>query len=265
MNEQAKKPLQRKQITVVPTKADLVQTACEIIAAAAAMSIGRRRYFRIALAGGSTPRDIYAALAADPYIDWRFWQIFWSDERCVAPSSPDSNYRMAKATLLDRLATPPPFVVRMAGDSEPDAAAADYARAVRELVPANPRSGAGDLPRFDIVLLGMGADGHTASLFPHTPALDERDRLVVSNPGPPPHTMRLTFTYPLINASRRILVLVSGAEKAETLRAVLEGPQDIAHYPSQGLAPLDGTLIWLADQAAGSLLTAPGAQGSAAG
>ncbi len=255
MNQPARQPESRKQVTVVPTQADLVQTACEIITAAAALSIGRRRYFRIALAGGSTPRAVYATLAADPYIDWRFWQIFWGDERCVPPTSPDSNYHMAKTALLDRLATPPPFVVRMAGDGEPDAAAADYERAVRELTPANPRSGAGDLPRFDLVLLGMGADGHTASLFPHTPALDEQRRLVVSNPGPPPHTNRLTFTYPLINAARRMLVLVSGAEKAATLRAVLEGPRDVQSLPSQGLAPVDGTLIWLVDQAAGALLT----------
>lgn len=254
-NQPAKQPISRRQVTVTPTQADLVQAACTIITAAAALSIGRRRYFRIALAGGSTPQGVYAALAADPDIDWRFWQIFWSDERCVPPTSPDSNYRMAKAALLDRLATPPPFVVRIAGDGEPDAAAADYERAVRELVPPNPRSAAGSLPRFDLVLLGMGADGHTASLFPHTPALTEERRLVVSNPGPPPHTARLTFTFPLINAARRTLVLVSGAEKAATLAAVLEGPQNVATLPSQGLAPRDGTLIWLADQAAAAQLT----------
>ncbi len=254
-NQPAKQPISRRQVTMAPSQADLVQTACEIITAAAALAIGRRRYFRIALAGGSTPRSVYAALAADPYIDWRYWQIFWSDERCAPPTSPDSNYRMAKEALLDRLTTPPPFVMRMAGEGDPDAAAADYERAVRELTPPNPRSGAGDLPRFDLVLLGMGADGHTASLFPHTPALEERTRLVVSNPGPPPHTRRLTFTFPLINAARRTLVLVSGAEKAATLQAVLEGPQDVQQLPSQGLAPMDGALIWLVDQAAGALLS----------
>ncbi|MFN3333274.1 MAG: 6-phosphogluconolactonase, partial [Caldilinea sp.] len=137
-------------VRVTPTADDLAHVACEIIAAAATASIGRRRFFRIALAGGSTPRAVYRLLADDPYMDFRRWQIFWSDERCVPPTSPESNYRMAKETLLDRLAEPPALVFRMAGEGDPDAAALAYERAVRELVPPNPAAGTGETPRFDL-------------------------------------------------------------------------------------------------------------------
>ena len=193
------------------------------------------------------------ALAAGENLNWERWQIFWSDERCVPPTSPDSNYRMAKETLLDPLAhrnAAPRMVVRLAGEGDPEAAAAAYERAVRETVPANPNSGAGQLPRFDLILLGMGADGHTASLFPHTAALAETERLVVANPVPKLDTTRLTFTFPLINAARRVLVLVAGADKAPALHEVLAGPRDPDLYPSQRLHPVDGAVTWLVDAAA---------------
>ncbi|MFN3982397.1 MAG: 6-phosphogluconolactonase [Caldilinea sp.] len=237
-------------VRVTPTADDLAHVACEIIAAAATASIGRRRFFRIALAGGSTTRAVYRLLADDPYMDFRRWQIFWSDERCVPPTSPESNYRMAKETLLDRLAEPPALVFRMAGEGDPDAAALAYERAVRELVPPNPAAGTGETPRFDLILLGMGADGHTASLFPGSPALAEQERLVVATAAPTGQP-RLTFTYPLINAARRVLILVSGAEKAATLRAVRTQPPDPNRYPVQGVNPVRGNLTWLVDAAAG--------------
>lgn len=237
-------------VRVTPTADDLAHVACEIIAAAATASIGRRRFFRIALAGGSTPRAVYRLLADDPYMDFRRWQIFWSDERCVPPTSPESNYRMAKEMLLDRLSEPPALVFRMAGEGDPDAAALAYERAVRELVPPNPAAGTGETPRFDLILLGMGADGHTASLFPGSPALAEQARLVVATAAPTGQP-RLTFTYPLINAARRVLILVSGAEKAATLRAVRTQPPDPNRYPVQGVNPVRGNLTWLVDAAAG--------------
>lgn len=236
-------------VEVAPTADTLAHIACELIAAAATASIGRRQFFRIALAGGSTPRAVYRLLAEDPYMDFQRWQVFWSDERCVPPTSAESNYRMAKEELLDRLAEPPALVFRMAGEGDSDAAALAYERAIRELVPPNPSAGTGDTPRFDLILLGMGADGHTASLFPGTPALHERTRLVVANPAPTGQ-MRLTFTYPLINAARRVLILVSGAEKAATLRAVLKGPHDPMHYPVQGVQLVRGNLTWLVDRGA---------------
>ncbi|MCS6828182.1 MAG: 6-phosphogluconolactonase [Caldilinea sp.] len=237
------------QVEVAPSAEDLAHVACELIAAAATASIGRRQFFRVALAGGSTPRAVYRLLAQDSYMDFRRWQIFWSDERCVPPTSPESNYRMVKEELLDRLAEPPALVFRMAGEGDPDAAALAYERAVRELVPPNSAAGTGDTPRFDLILLGMGVDGHTASLFPGTPALHERVRLVVANPAPTGQ-MRLTFTYPLINAARRVLILVSGAEKAATLRAVFTGPHDPVRYPVQGVRLVRGNLTWLVDKAA---------------
>ena len=240
----------RRSVEVVPTADDLARVACEIITAAASASIGRRRYFRIALAGGSTPQAVYRLLADDPYMDFTGWQIFWSDERCVPPTSPESNYAMAKAALLDRLARPPALVFRMAGEGDPDAAAISYERAVRELVPPNPAVVTGQTPRFDLVLLGMGADGHTASLFPGTAALDEQERLVVANHVPQLATTRLTFTYPLINAARRVLILVSGEAKAAALRNVLAGSQDEHRFPVQGVQLRRGNLTWLVDQAA---------------
>lgn len=236
-------------VEVAPTAADLAHIACELIAAAATASIARRQAFRIALAGGSTPRAVYELLAADPYMDFSRWQVFWSDERCVPPTDAQSNYRMAKTALLDRLATPPTLVLRMAGEGEPDAAALAYARAVRELVLPNPGAGTGDTPRFDLILLGMGADGHTASLFPGMPVLSEMAQIVAATTAPTGQP-RLTFTYPLLNAARRVLILVSGAEKAATLRAVRQEPHDPNRYPVQGVQLIKGNLTWLVDAAA---------------
>ena len=170
-------PEMRREIQIVPSPQALTQVASELITAAAALAIGQRQFFRIALAGGSTPKAIYATLAADAFIDWRPWQIFWSDERCVPPTAPESNYRMAKEAFLDRLTTPPRWVLRMAGEGDPAAAAVAYERSVLELVPANPAAGTGYVPRFDLILLGMGSDGHTASLFPYTSALAETHRI----------------------------------------------------------------------------------------
>ncbi len=243
----------RQNLEVVPTPTDQALVAQQLIAAAANVSIGKRGYFRVALSGGATPRPIYEALAAGENLNWERWQIFWSDERCVPPTSPESNYRLVKETLLEplaRRALAPRVVVRMAGEGDPEAAAADYERAVRESVPANPKSGAGDLPRFDLLLLGIGADGHTASLFPYTPAVDERDRLVAPNFVPKLGVTRLTFTFPLLNAARRVLVVVNGASKAPALREILAGPPDPQRLPSQLLHPVDGTLTWLVDEAA---------------
>jgi len=157
---------------------------------------------------------------------------------------------MAKTALLDRLDEPPALVFRMAGEGDPDAAALAYERTVRELVPPNPAAGTRETPRFDLILLGMGADGHTASLFPGSPALAEQERLVVATAAPTGQP-RLTFTYPLLNAARRVLILVSGAEKAATLRAVLKEPHDPNRYPVQGVELVRGNLTWLVDAAAG--------------
>ena len=250
-------PLKRREQTeVVPNKEALVNVACELITAAAALSIGRRGFFRLALSGGSTPRAVYAALARDGDIDWRRWHLFWGDERPVAPDHADSNYHMVKETLLDKLDIQPGIVMRMLGEVDPAAAAASYEGTVRELAPANYRALTGSLPRFDMILLGMGDDGHTASLFPRTAALDEVERLVVANEVPQLGVTRLTFTAPLINASRRVLFLVSGAEKSGVLRDVITGPTDPHRLPSQLIHPVAGNLIWLVDREAFSAIDA---------
>lgn len=155
---------------------------------------------------------------------------------------------MVKETLLDQIPIQPGIVMRMLGEADPAAAAASYSSAIEELVPANYDAITGGVPRFDMILLGMGTDGHTASLFPSTPALHETDQWVVANPVPQLNTTRLTFTIPLINASRRVLVLVSGAEKAAKLQEVLTGPVDTDRLPSQSIHPIAGNLVWLVDE-----------------
>lgn len=254
--ESAAKAAQQTQrrIEVVPNEADLVRVASELINAAALISIAQRNAFRIALAGGSTPRPLYEHLAEDPDIDWRKWHIFWGDERAVPPTDPESNYAMARASLLDHLKTPPGLVVRVPAELAPVEAALRYEQSIRELIPSVNTEEAGFVPRFDMIVLGMGDDGHTASLFPFTEALQETTRLVVANPVPQLNTTRITFTYPLLNAARRVLVLVSGIKKAEALRDVISGKHQPDGLPIQGLNPVDGQTVWLVDEAAFSMI-----------
>lgn len=252
-------PMKRHEhVEVVDDLDALVQVSRELITAAAAISIGRRGFFRLALAGGTTPMPVYRALAEDPDIDWRRWQLFFGDERTVPPEHPDSNYRMVREALVDRLPVQP-LVLRIPAEAEPDVAAESYALTVQKMVPGNARAVGTNTPRFDMILLGMGGDGHTASLFPHTPALDETERWVVANPVPQLDTTRITFTIPLINAARRVLFLVSGADKADMLRQVLAGPFEPARLPSQSIHPPVGNLVWLVDEAAYSAIEAEAA------
>jgi len=244
------------KIVVTQDRETLVQAACDLVLAAAQAAIAERGRFTLALAGGSTPRPLYQRLAATPGIDWRRWFLFFGDERTVPPDHAESNYRMVKEAWLDPLMQAGsdflPAVFRMAGEEAPVAASFVYAKEIQENVPADPAAGTGQRPRFDLILLGMGADGHTASLFPGTVALHERRRLVVANVAPQLATTRLTVTYPLLNAARAILFLVSGADKAPALRAVLGKEDQRLRYPSQGVKPRRGTVTWLVDAAAGS-------------
>lgn len=225
------------------------------IGSAATADHGR---FAVALSGGSTPRATFAALACEPLrgaLDWSKLAVFWSDERAVPPDDPQSNYGMARAALLDRVAVPAGAVHRMPADHDDlDMAAAEYEREVRREL----HDGAGGVPRFDLVMLGMGDDGHTASLFPETAALEERERLVVANFVPKLDANRLTFTPRLIDAAANVLFLVAGAAKAETLHAVLEGPRQPRRYPSQLVVPERGTLYWYVDRAAAAGLIGGG-------
>ncbi len=213
--------------------------------------------FDVCLAGGSTPRAIHAQLVARRRaLDWARPRFFFGDERAVGPEHADSNYRMARETLFDPLGVPAAHVHRMEGEAASlSAAAADYATTLREHVFAKRADG---VPAFDLMLLGLGADAHTASLFPRTEALWERERLVVPNTVPGQAHARLTVTLPVVNAARRVLCVVVGATKAAALARVLEGEHDVSLWPAQGIAPHPGQLTWLVDAAAASALSGAG-------
>lgn len=197
----------------------------------------------IALSGGSTPRKMHEILARKERIDWANVHIFWGDERTVPPDDPQSNYRMAKETLLDRVGVPDANVHRMRGEIDPDEAASQYEEEIRSIF----RLAAGEIPRFDVIVLGMGSDGHTASLFPDTEALQEEQRLVVANYVPQLETTRITLTYPVINNARLVLFLVAGDDKAGAVSQCMTGTE----LPPAGLVqPEDGVVCWLFDSEA---------------
>ena len=216
-----------------------------------------RRRFLVALSGGSTPRALHQSLVAHyrDLIPWDRVQVFWSDERCVPPDDVESNYRMARETLLEQVPLPTANIHRMPGERKDyDAAAADYAAELRRVSGVAPEAA----PRFDLILLGIGPDGHTASLFPGSPALRESSRLVVANRGTKPPPQRLTFTYPLLNNARQVMFLVAGEEKAEALRDVLSGQASIEERPAVGVRPAAGEVIWMVDRAAMRLVEQDG-------
>jgi 6-phosphogluconolactonase len=210
--------------------------------------------FTVALSGGSTPRSMFQHLASEPLRDtvpWSSILFFWSDERSVGPDHPDSNYRLASTVLLTHVPVPAENIFRMRGEADDlDAAAREYESTLLRVVPSKE-----GLPRLDLVLLGMGADGHTASLFPGTTALDVNDRVVVSNYVEKLSTSRLTLTARAINAARNVRFLVGGADKAPALRAVIEGPLEPRVYPSQLIHPTDGSLLWMTDESAAAQLS----------
>jgi len=241
-----------QQVHIFPNKEALADATAQRVITSFRAAMQERGYFNIALAGGSTPRLLYARLAQAPRtlaLDWSRVNVFWSDERAVPLDHENSNYRLAREAL-QQLPIPKENVHPMYGHSaDLQAAARLYERVLRSTVP-------GDPPRFDVVLLGVGPDGHTASLFPHSPQLTA-DGLVAATPPAPltPHVERLTFTYQLINAAAQVLVLVAGADKASIMTRVLQGPQDLQILPSQGIAPANGTAQWLLDRDAASELT----------
>lgn len=239
---------------VLPDPAAVAEEGARVFRDAAREAILRSGAFRVALSGGSTPRALYTRLAAPPFrgeIDWKSVLFLWGDERCVPPGDPRSNYRMAREALLDPLGIAPGAVVRIEGERPPEEAAAEYERALRE------RFAGEDPPRFDLVFLGMGADGHTASLFPKSPALSERRRFAVASRAPDPPEPRVTLTYPVVNAARRIVFLVTGAGKSGVVRCLLERRRGWQDLPASGVAPCDGKLLWLLDREAASQLESP--------
>ncbi len=242
-----------KHIRILPDPAALAQAAAQQIVERAQAAVATQQRFTIALSGGSTPRAVYELLARPPYreqMPWAATYVFWSDERAVPPDDASSNYRMACEALLQHVPLPKDHIKPILSQGENlDAAAQHYARVIQSFVPGSP-------PRFDLVLLGMGPDGHTASLFPHSPALAVTDALVTATPVAPlsPHVRRITFTRTLINAAAAVLFMVAGADKTATLHQVLEGPAQPEMFPSQFVAPVAGTLTWLIDRAAAQQL-----------
>lgn len=249
----------RGQVQVVKDSSDLAQAAAELLANTVQDAVAQRGKAFIALSGGSTPKQMGALLAREPFrsaIPWDKVEVFWGDERCVPLGSPDSNAGEAMRGYLDSVGIPRENVHPWLTDPDASGAAAlEYE--------VNLRSAFGDetgVPRFDLVLLGMGDDGHTASLFPHTAALQAQIPLTVANFVPKLDADRLTLTRPVLNAGRRIVFLVGGPGKAEMLETVLQGEIDTNARPAQSIAPSapDGTLTWLVDTSAAARLARPG-------
>jgi 6-phosphogluconolactonase len=233
------------------TPQELFAAAAEEVIRAANEAVAVSGRFTIALSGGSTPKNLNTLLAtnARTSLPWDRMFFFWGDERHVPPSDPESNYRMAEETLLSKVPVPRANVFRIPAEN-PDAAAAAlaYEETLRKFFALQ----AGEFPRFDLILLGMGPDGHAASLFPGTAALQEKSRLVVANWVEKFKTDRITLTLPVLNAARCVIFLVSGTEKAAALHEVLETDAPGGQYPSKLVRPTDGKLIWLVDRAAAS-------------
>ena len=241
-------------IETFPTPETLADAVARHIVARAAEAISATGRFTLALAGGSTPRAGYLRLAtrdSRPELDWQRTHVLWGDERCVPPDDLRSNYRMAKEALLDRVPIPADQIHRIRGEDDPEKAAADYERELRALLGSE---------GLDLVLLGLGEDGHTASLFPGQAAVRETTGWVVAVPAPDGTMWRVTLTPAVLNTARNVSLVVSGASKAARLQQVLEGPFTPDVLPAQAIQPTQGRLTWMVDAAAAGRLrpeTAP--------
>jgi 6-phosphogluconolactonase len=243
-----------KEIRILTTPQELFAAAAEEVVHRAGEAVTQHGRFTICLAGGSTPKSLYNLLASNARtaLPWDRTFFFWGDERHVPPNSPDSNYRMAEEAMLSKIPVTAGNVFRIPTENPDAAAAADtYEKMLQKFF----QTSAGGLPSFDLILLGMGPDGHTASLFPGTSALHEGSRLVVANWVEKLKTHRITLTLPVLNAGRCVAFLVSGTDKAVVLKTVLEGDAPGEQYPAKLVRPEDGELIWFLDRAAASGLT----------
>jgi 6-phosphogluconolactonase len=238
----------------------VAKAACDEVIARAQAAIAARGFFAVSLSGGSTPKRLYELLAersiasGHKAIDWRSVQLFFGDERCVPPDHPDSNYRMVREALIGRVPIAAENVHRIKGETaDPHLAASEYQQQLVDFFSLRKRTLSG-LPRFDVVLLGMGPDGHTASLFPGTPAVREQTKWVCAPLVPKLSAHRITLSAPVLSNGERITFLVAGADKAETLKRVIQGPFQPDVLPSQLIRPTDGQLTWLIDEAAARLV-----------
>ncbi len=243
-------------IRVVVNAEELSLKAAEEFVHRAEEAVQARGIFTIALAGGSTPKSLYTLLASNTasfreQVPWNKVHFFWGDERHVPPDHPDSNYRMVQERLLSQVPVPPENVHRIfTENSDPGKAADEYEQVLHDFFELREEK----LPRFDLVLLGMGPDGHTASLFPGSNTIHEQTHLVAAPWVEKQNTYRVTLTPPVLNNALCAIFLVSGSEKSKTLQAVLEGDPEPERFPAQIIRPKRGTLLWLVDQAAARLL-----------
>jgi 6-phosphogluconolactonase len=239
----------RPEIQVYRDPAVLAQALADLFIETGVVAMADRGGFRVALSGGNTPRAAYELLAREPRsaeLSWSDVFIYFGDERCVPPNDEQSNYRMAEKAFLNAIAIPPTNVHRIAGEINPAAAASEYATVLR--------TDLGDPPVFDLVMLGLGPDGHTASLFPGTPPDSEQDALVRAVYSQSQMMWRVTITPKVINAARVVVFAVEGDAKAAVVAAVLEGPYDPVKYPAQIVRPQSGRLLWLVDEMAAGML-----------
>jgi 6-phosphogluconolactonase len=242
------------EIRILTTPQELFEVAAEEVVRAATEAVAQRGRFTIALSGGSTPKNLFNLLAtnARTVFPWDRTYFFWSDERHVPPTDPESNYRMAEEIMLSKIPVNAGNVFRIAAENPDAAAVAEaYEQTLRKFFQLQP----GQVPVFDLILLGMGPDGHTASLFPNTAGLQEKTRLVIANWVDKLKTNRLTMTLPVLNSARTVAFLASGTDKAQVLRTVLEEDAPPEQYPAKLVRPSNGRLMWFVDRAAASQLT----------
>jgi len=243
------------KLEIFDDESALFHAAADKFVALAETSIAERGRFTVALSGGSTPKALYQLLASEAYrgrVAWDKVEWLFGDERSVGPDDPESNYRMAREAILTAVGATPARIQRIRGEYDrPAEAAAEYAAQLAKVFGV---SESGPAPEIDLVLLGMGNDGHTASLFPFTAALREQRKWVVANDVPQLNSRRYTLTYPIINAAGCVLFLITGVGKAKVLQEVLEGSPEPERLPSQAVTPAAGRLYWFVDRAAASRL-----------
>jgi 6-phosphogluconolactonase len=245
-----------REVRILPDGTAIAKRAAQKFVEAAAAAVKEKGSFSVTLAGGSTPKTLYGLLVNDPalraQVPWDKMQVFFGDERHVGLDHPDSNFRMATEAMIAKSPLKPEQVTRIKGEyPDTEQAAREYEQAIRTYFKLT----AEPFPRFDLVLLGMGSEGHTASLFPGTRALHEKQRIAVSNWVGKLLTDRITLTAPAINNAAHVIFMVAGADKAPALTAVLERVYEPVQLPAQLIRPTNGTLLWLVDTAAGALLT----------
>ena len=251
---------------VWPNAAEMALASAQLFAAKVEKAVATRGIARVAMSGGSTPQATFKLLAdpAGPFVStvpWDKVQIFWVDERCVGPDDPESNYGVARDLLLSKVAIPEVNVFRMEGELDPEEAAARYESTLRNVMKLE----GAESPAFDLVTLGIGPDGHTASLFPNTAGLDEMGRLVIANHVPQKDVWRISLTWPVINHAAEVVFEVEGASKTDILAEVLTGPRDPERLPAQLIRPSNGKLLFLLDEAAAQKLPAASEVSAGAG